>query len=294
MGLRNTAILCGLLWFALMPLAQAQGIDAPPIVTVDAPPGPLLPHQPGPLVVRLEVRCDEALARSGSEESFPFSLEFHAPEFIIFTGPTSLLMPSSGCRQDPAGFASTTATFQVAPTREAPGLQTIPAVVVVKLPPTVPPSNDPEPEAEFGVSVGYESLSAVKMATKLMTCSTCDFAINVSNHGNARTTYTFSWGEDGPGEGWKGTLPDPLILDSPNSGTGKPSGEVLVRVSSGNNEHAFTVVVTAAAADDPTLVGGTLTVNFLARPDGGLRDIAGPAPTLVLMALALLAARRRP
>lgn len=93
-------------------------------------------------------------------------------------------------------------------------------------------------------------------------------------------------------------MPEVLLLDSPNSGVGDPTGTATFRVSvpRAAGEGEYQLVIRPSAADDSTKQGNPLTVNVLVR-DTSFASKATPLPAPVWAGLALLAvalvARRR-
>lgn len=172
-----------------------------------------------------------------------------------------------------------TADFQVSAPRSAPGLVGLQCTMGVKasqvMQSTVPAVE--EVTSNFEVSVDYYSLNQVKVATKLKQSGPqkqVPFEMEVTNFGNARTSYLFEIGNQPKSTKWNELLPEVLLLDSPNSGQGSNVNTAIFTVATpfkngwNNDEGSYQILIKPAAADDNTLTGTPLTANVLVRVRG--------------------------
>ena len=286
----------------LLPAAAAQDVPAGQLtLTLEGLPDTPIPPQVDvgefEAVVRLACSEGERLY-SAVNGQLVIDVAFSTPPEIVVTGPSFIAIDTSPCL-DGAGVEARK-SYQVNVMRTAPGLQPLPLTVTATPQVREAPWGTPAPQtAAFEVVADYYSRNDVDLASKLQECrdGQATYDLQVTNLGNARTVYTFELASQPSGGDWLAVLPDPLVLDSPNGGSGPTSGTATVTVHcpSGNKAGAFQLTILPSAADDPSKTGDTRTANLLARArplDGDVPAPAGPWAAMSVLGAALLARRR--
>lgn len=208
----------------------------------------------------------------------PVSISHNCPAYVIVTGPSLVLGAISAGQTGPIDIE---ANFDVATTRQAPGLQqikcsmtssagAISAAETVANGPTDPQTQD------YSVSAAYYGAMQVKVGTPLQKAGPqkeVNFELELTNFGNAKTSVLFSLGSEPSGKRWEQILPPPIIVDT--LATGGQNKEIATfQVSTPyktgwNNEiGTYQVVMSTAAFDDPNQVGNTMTADVLVRVRG--------------------------
>jgi hypothetical protein len=260
-------------------------------VNVKAPAGAIKPQIENPtLTVDYTYTFDDpAFTPSGVvTANVVIDLPFQCTNGVIISGPTSVVKQIV---QPPAATTGS-ATFQVSIPRTAPGLQALQCTLKAKAEGlNAATTQSPESAFPFTVTADYYSLNQVKLATKLKQSGPqkqVPFEMEVTNFGNARTSYIFELG-NGPGGKWQAILPEVLLLDSPNSGQGSPTNTAVFTVATpykngwNNIQGSYQIIVKPSAADDSTKTGNPLTANMLVRVRGVY--VPGLEPTVMLAAL---------
>lgn len=206
----------------------------------------------------------------------PVKASFQCPSYVTPVGPTSLVLawPQAGGQEAKGSF-----TFDVTVGREAPGLQALPCKVKVTAEGvgggTVPGADSGE--VPFTVKADYYSLIQAKISKKVQQAGPqkdVPFDIELSNFGNARTQIAFEVANKPEGGKWNILVPENIILDSPNAGTGKPNDIATVTITTtykngwNNEQGAFQVLMKPTSADQPDKVGNQLSANMLVRVRG--------------------------
>jgi hypothetical protein len=296
--------LIGLLLLASLALPGQASVS---IQGIQAPVRPIQPDvETAPLSIWVAISCNEVFPFGGTLE-----YTLNAPAGVIITGPTTQDVPAC---TTPQGFTEVENKFMVAMTREVPGLEVLKGYVKVHLQTSqfVLPTGDmgTTAEAPFAVAAGAYFITSARAIDKIIDCG-CGGPVQVplfvSNLGNVRTLHHFTLdgvvanGTDAPTI----LVPEALILGSATSGMNN-NGTVFATVEvPSSGQVAFTVRVDTASADDPSLEGKPVFVNFLVRSGTGLDAEAakeagianvpsvGPLAVLAILGMALVVARRR-
>ncbi|HET6398523.1 MAG TPA: hypothetical protein VFH47_03100 [Candidatus Thermoplasmatota archaeon] len=129
------------------------------------------------------------------------------------------------------------------------------------------------------------------------------YNVTVRNFGNSGARVAFHLVE-GPADGWAVTLPADLVLESPTREGAQAEAvvrllvEPAVRKGWNNDQAPLTLEVVASSLEDEGAAADPVRVHLLASVrgrDGASAEATVPAPTplAVLLALALVALRRR-
>lgn len=293
---RTLSLLAALLALLLAPAAAAQagqGID----LRLTLPAAPIKPQVENPaFAAEVTVPCDAVLARvspSAPQDEIPVLVTFATQEGVVVTGPASIPLDPAACLADPAaGAVEASGAFRLSIARTVPGLEPSSGVATARLE-AAPGSQPLESTVPFTVTPDAYLVSQLAVDRKLGRCedSRARFQATVANLGNVATRYTFE--VDAPGGGWRLTVPEELVLDSPlqGGGTSEATVDLVAKCPFGNEAASFQLVARTAAADDPAKEGNPLTADLAASS----RVVPSPTPALLLagLAAAALLSRRR-
>ncbi|MEA3165995.1 MAG: hypothetical protein QOJ26_864 [Thermoplasmata archaeon] len=181
---------------------------------------------------------------------------------------------------------------------EAPGLKSLEVRITVDW--AISQTSGNGASARMVVAADYRTETNVVVPRKLMVCdcNRFDFEVELTNLGNARTQYNFEVLEPPNGGAWDIQMPDPVVLDSPNSGGDHTSEKVVISVfaDGGSGKGSYTIQILVASADQPDKKGEPIEVHLLANKEG-LLDKATPGPggpmlLVGLVGVALFSRRR--
>lgn len=298
---RNTvmaALALAMVGLIFAPMAQAQTgttLD----MTVTAPSGNLVPEvQIGTLKADIEYSgqsAPQALAPLAAT-SLPITFNPQCPSTVLVVGPTTKIMPLNPTEGAGTLQGSTSASFQVSITRDAPGLKSIQCTLTAAAPALTSAGVEAPDDAQqrFIVTADYYGLLQAKVATKIQQAGPqkeVPFSIELTNFGNARTQVSFEITNAPAGERWTAVVPDNIILDSPNGGgEGKTSDNAVFTVSTpykngwNNEQGAYQITIRPTSADVPDKQGNPLAANVLVR----VRGVYVPSLEPVIMLGALV------
>lgn len=281
-----------------LPGASAMTLD------IRSPSAPLQPEaQQGPIEISAAIPCQDIWARRtqvGASQTL--ELEVNAPPYVVLSGPTTVAIAPESC-PSPQGSTTVETRLLAALTREAPGLVPIQLRIEARLSgQSMLGGDNGRAEGAAVVVAAPWLLLDIRPASKVAcACPEALFAVDVQNLGNVQTRVHFQLKEETSGADIM--MPDDVIVESPNGGTGPTNGTVFIsaRLIDGKAA-AFTVVVTPMVAFLPSEQGLSREASFLAKgPDlEPLSDeIAEQAPLpaapllgLLLLGIAFLARRR--
>ncbi len=272
--------------------------------TVNSPSQPIVPETgTGSLGGVLKYSFNNPLepSTSAQKSAVPISFDFPGcPQYIVITGPRTLLQPI----QAQTNSYDINFNFNIGVTRQAPGLQKLTCQITAQagtVQQGVVDSSDLVQEA-WTVTADFYSLVQAKVATKLQQAGPqkqVPFDIELSNFGNARTQVNFALGAAPEAGKWNTLLPEPIILDSPNTGEGTTTDTATFTVATpfkngwNNEEGAFQVVMKPVAADQADKLGNEVTANVLVRVRGVYVPTLEPMVMLGAILGAGLVARMR-
>ena len=292
MTLRVTVL--GILLVAAAPVAQADLT-----LSLQVPPEALDPGQWAMVTLTVSDDCQDLLARAApGSQAVQFEL---VPEtwssFIVRSGEESGVIPIAPCL---SGEESSSATLEwgVGLNPGAPCLEALRGDVSAVL-------------AGQGVTQTRTATGSLTVHAKPVFVMRVDVVdgqpktidgnrgvahLEVINHSNCKTTFTFEV-VDEPGAGAI-ELPDPLVVNSEQSGLGHIGNATLGFVADGGpwEAAAVTVQVTPSSFIDPSLQGHPYLVHVLFRNGNAVeRSLPSPPLPLALMVVAFAAvvARRR-
>lgn len=297
---RTGVVAATLLMIAVLfvPGGAAQG-ELQPTVTANTPSVNDDLIFPETETAQLSIEVDYQMP-PGTELSFfsgpgiPVSVDItNCPSYVSVTGASTKVFPYP---EPGTGTPTTTETFTLDVTigRDAPGLQTITCTATITAAAvsggTVQGDSD---TVQFNVRADYYSLIQASVSQKVQQAGPykeVPFDIELSNFGNARTQIAFEVTERPTGGKWNVAIPDNIILDSPNTGTGSPNDVATFTVTTtykngwNNEQGSFTLLLRPTSADQPDKVGNTLSTNMLVRVRGVY--VPGLEPIVMLGALA--------
>lgn len=279
-------------------------------VTLDGPDERLPPGLDGiPIALTAEATCDEVrerqilLSQSMLKQVLTVTVSPTTPDGVVASGPTTILIPTDACTDDPQGNASTgPIEYTLSAERDAPGLEELDFGFKAEL--EGGDLADPLPFSVSGVAiVGYYGAMSFEVPEPIFHVeigTSHPVEMHMTNFGNAATVVRFSITEDPP-EGVTITLPDDVVVGSVAKGQDNEAVAVATArfdtddIGWVNQMRDFTIVAETWSLDDPSEEGNTGTMSVLFRA----REIKGaPAPSPVLavplLAAAALFARRRP
>ena len=259
------------------------------ITGIEASATPVLPGQTTRVTVDVEVDCGDA----ATSQDATLRVTLDAPETTLaVAGAGTHALEVSACT--PADLVLDAALeFQVTVLHGAPAMAPISIGVNAEVaqPPNLPPSGD---ASSFPITPDVVFQIAAQPEQKLQVVDGeggARFQVELSNFGNSPIKVRIE-AIDGPA-----TLAaiDPVLLGA--SGNASSVATVTLVVDPGDrSEAAITVQLTPVYQFNESKVGNPITVSLLARREGSpLRDAPAPGPLLAIavLAIALLAARRR-
>ncbi len=293
MGMRLAVLVAAsFLPFLAVPDVAAQGGPLGPELTLgfEVSPEPIRPGAELKTVTAVAmIRCDVLLAAAGPSQSVVLTLDVQTSEHVVVIGALSSEVPAAGCA---AGTTHVQHRHELALALRpnAPGLQPLEVAGTARV-------GDAQSEPSTFAIVGtYIPLVQINVANgKLRTCNgpcRIEYQFEVTNFGNARTIVSFELTDRPSDSSWAATSPEPLTIDTEQSGLGyKQTIAFVVEVPGGANSDlgAFTLTVHLAAAADPEQTGTPFTTNVLARNVSLVTKVT-PAPMPLALGLAVLGA----
>jgi hypothetical protein len=280
---RTGVLLATLAMIGVLFVPGGSAQEFQPTVTADTPgvsPKTIFPEtETGTLSIPVTYRMPPGTQLSFfSGPGIPVSVSFsNCPSYVSITGASSKVFAYPD-PQTPDPSTQETFSLDVTIGRDAPGLQSITCTANIDAEAVgngqIQAASD---SVQFTVRADYYSLLQAKVSQKVQQAGPykeVPFDIELTNFGNARTQVAFEVTERPSGGKWSVSVPENIILNSPNSGTGSPQDVATLTVvttykNGWNNEQgAYTLQLNPTSADDPSKTGNTISTNMLVRVRG--------------------------